>query len=157
MSALSFTVAGTPAPQGSKRYLGRANGKGVMVESSKKVAPWRADVRAAAEKELIDLADLAAAEGKADEGVFWNSPLTVHISFRLERPKGHWRTGRNAHLLRDNAPTYPAGKPDVDKLSRAVLDALTGMVWRDDSQVVFLSAAKYYGIPGADIIVKVAP
>lgn len=143
MTALSFTVAGTPAPQGSKRYLGRANGKGVMVESSKKVAPWRADVRSAAEQ---------AMDGR-DWSHLWDSPLFVRVHFRFDRPKSHYRTGRNAHLLRDAAPDRPAGRPDVDKLTRAVLDALTGTVWRDDSQIVSLWVSKVYGNPGARIFV----
>lgn len=66
--------------------------------------------------------------------------------FVMPRPKSHYRTGRNAHLLRDSAPTAPAGKPDVDKLSRAVLDAIssTKTVWGDDAQVTDLHAIKRY-------------
>ena len=47
-------------------------------------------------------------------------------------------------------------KPDVDKLLRAVLDALTGIVWVDDSQVAFATANKTFawnGRPGAHIII----
>ena len=42
---LAFTVRGIPGAQGSKRHVGH----GVMIESSKKVKPWRSDVKAAAE------------------------------------------------------------------------------------------------------------
>jgi len=70
----------------------------------------------------------------------------------LKRPKGHYRTGRNSHLLRDSAPLYPAGVPDLDKLCRAVLDGLTmGGAWKDDSQVINLHAVKKYGVPGCRI------
>ncbi len=44
--------------------------------------------------------------------------------------------------------------PDLDKLCRACLDSLTGIVWRDDSQVVRLEANKDYGAPGAMIWVE---
>src|SRR5690606_30582546 len=47
---ITFFVAGTPAPQGSKRYLGNRGGKGITVESSERVAPWRADIRAEAQR-----------------------------------------------------------------------------------------------------------
>jgi Holliday junction resolvase RusA-like endonuclease len=46
-------------------------------------------------------------------------------------------------------------KPDTDKLIRSVLDALTGIVWTDDSQVVEILARKQFGIqPGVDIIIE---
>jgi Holliday junction resolvase RusA-like endonuclease len=147
--SLSFRVNGRPAPQGSKRYLGRPGGKGIVVESSKKVEPWRADVRAAAEKAVADLFD------DLDEAVFAKGvPVAVQIAFGLPRPKSHYGTGRNADKLKDNAPAYPTGKPDLDKLERAVLDALTGVVWADDSQVAHLSTSKIYDpTPGAVVYV----
>ena len=78
---ISFFVPGIPAPQGSKRYLG----PGRVVESSKRVAPWRADIRAAAEG-LI----------KADTSRhLWENPVAVTLEFFLPRPKGHYGTGRN--------------------------------------------------------------
>jgi Holliday junction resolvase RusA-like endonuclease len=51
-------------------------------------------------------------------------------------------------------------KPDVDKLSRCLLDSLKGVVWTDDSQVIVLSARKYYAdagsMPRAEIVVEAA-
>jgi crossover junction endodeoxyribonuclease RusA len=46
---LTFTVRGTPAPQGSKSFKGIHGGHAVLAESSKKVKPWRMDVKAVAE------------------------------------------------------------------------------------------------------------
>ena len=37
MTRVEFTVLGVPAPQGSKRHVGR----GVLVESSNALGPWR--------------------------------------------------------------------------------------------------------------------
>lgn len=130
MSAVVITVRGIPAPQGSKRHVG--NGR--MVEMSKAVGPWREAVRAETQRAvLLPLA----------------GPVEVALSFWLPRPKGHYRTGRNAHLIRPGAPDFPAGKPDLDKLARAVLDGLTaGGAWKDDSQAVALSACKMYGNAG---------
>lgn len=130
MSALRIVVHGTPAPQGSKRHIG----KGVMIESSKKVKPWRQDVRAAA---------LDAIE--AGGPTFPTGGVSLDVVFRLPRPKGHYRTGRNAEKLRDSAPPTPAVKPDLDKLIRSTLDALgEAGVWRDDAQVVQVDASKAY-------------
>lgn len=144
MAEITVVAAGIPAPQGSKRHVG--NGR--MVESSARVAPWRQDVRTAAEKALAERPEMALRTG----------PLAVEIAFYLPRPKGHFGTGRNRLQVRASAPDRPAGKPDVDKLARAVLDALTAVVWLDDAQVTDLAAHKFYagfgGMTGAIIRVR---
>lgn len=56
------------------------------------------------------------------------------VTFHLPRPKGHYRTGANAHLLRDSAPEQPSVKPDLDKLVRSTMDGLSEAgVWHDDA------------------------
>ena len=143
-----FFVPGIPRPQGSKRYLG----PGKMVESgSKRLAPWRADVRAAAERAI----------GDDGPGVLWDQPVKVQLTFRLPRPKAHFGSGRNADKVKPSAPRWPAGRPDLDKLARAVLDAITGVVIADDSTVVDLCLRKRYahnGGPrfGVSVTVEVA-
>jgi Holliday junction resolvase RusA-like endonuclease len=131
---------GIPAPQGSKKHLGG----GVMVESSRKVKPWRQDVKYAA------LAVTAAIPGWVPLG----GPLAVAMTFSMARPKGHFRTGRNAHLLRDAAPTRPAGMPDLSKLVRSTEDALTGVAWVDDSRVTqYVRLGKHYaGTSAPDVL-----
>jgi len=52
MPVLRIDVKGIPGAQGSKRHVGR----GIMVESSKKVAPWRSDVRDSAMTAMTDVA-----------------------------------------------------------------------------------------------------
>lgn len=122
----SIQVRGIPAPQGSKRHVGG----GRMVESSKAVGPWREAVRAECQRAGVQPLD---------------GPVLVRISFRLPRPKGHYGTGRNAARVRPAAPAWPAGKPDLDKLERAVLDGLTaGGAWLDDAQVVQIASGKRY-------------
>src|SRR5690606_36155780 len=106
---LDFFVPGDPAPQGSKRYLG----DGRMVESSKRVAPWRADIRTEAETVMNPRHEALGA-----------APVYVQLDFYLSRPESHNGTGRNAQKIKASAPKCP-GRPDVDKLARAVLDALT--------------------------------
>lgn len=71
-------------------------------------------------------------------------PVTLKLTFYRGRPKGHFRTGRNAGLLRNSAPEHPTSKPDLTKLTRAVEDALTGIIWKDDSQVVKQETIKVY-------------
>lgn len=156
---IAFTVRGIPAPQGSKRaFRNRHSGRVALVESSKRVAPWRSDVRDAA---------LAAIAGHPEHGqhsaVPFHAPVMVDLSFTLPRPKSHYGSGRNATALKPWAmAARPGSKPDLDKLVRAVLDALSGLVWDDDALVVALHAAKFYaglGIhPGVHVRVDdVAP
>lgn len=127
---IEIVVRGIPAPQGSKRHVGG----GRMIESSKAVGPWREAIRAETQR-AMDHGNRPPLSG----------PVAIRAWFFLPRPKGHYRTGRNAHLLRVGAPVRPAGTPDLDKLARAVLDGLTmGGAWKDDGQVVELHAGKYY-------------
>lgn len=129
---ITFTVRGLPAPQGSKRaFRNKYSGRIQQVESSTRVAPWRSDVRDAAEAEMT---------ARGDGGALLTGPVAVELAFRLPRPKGH----HGARGLRPSAPVWPATKPDLDKLARAVLDACTGLVWTDDSQVVDLGLRKRY-------------
>lgn len=135
MSELTITVYGDPAPQGSKTaFRNQYTGRIQQVESSPRIGRWRHDVRTAVEDVM-----------KAEAGHAWqvtNAPVGISIEFAYLRPSSHWRTGRNSHRLRDTAPAYPIAKNknDIDKLVRAVLDAIgsTGLVWGDDSQVVKL-------------------
>lgn len=130
---LDLFVPGRPAPQGSKTH----KGKGVMVESSKALAPWRTTVAWHA-AQAYRSAPLAGA-------------LRLDVEFVWPRPKS----------LPKRKPTPPmTTKPDVDKLARGVMDALTGVVWRDDSQVIDLHPTKRYAElderPGAHIKVMTA-
>ena len=128
-------VPGTPAPQGSKRVgVNRATGRAVLIEASKQVKPWRAAV-------------VEAWKSTGRETI--PGPVAVWLRFDLVRPRGHYGTGRNARTLRPTAPAYPAVKPDLDKLVRSILDALTtaGAI-EDDARVVSLSVSKHYAPVG---------
>jgi Holliday junction resolvase RusA-like endonuclease len=76
----------------------------------------------------------------------YDGPVAIDGHFYFARPKGHYGTGRNATQLKPSAPPYPTTRAngDSDKLARAVLDAVTGVVIRDDSQVVDLRIRKRY-------------
>jgi crossover junction endodeoxyribonuclease RusA len=132
---LVVVVHGVPAPQGSKTRLAH----GGMVESSAKVAPWRAVVTQA-----------AAAAMPVDWAPRRDTPMSLYATFTMARPASHYRSGRNAELLRDNAPQYPATRPDLDKLIRSTFDALTDAgALVEDSRVVHVVAVKVY--PGGHL------
>lgn len=126
-----ITVHGVPAPQGSKNV----NRYGATYEVSKRVKPWREAVKFAA----LEVTGRTAGWEPMD------GPLSLAAVFYFDRPKSHYRTGRNAHLLRDAAPAYPQGAPDLSKLIRSTEDALTDAgVWKDDARVVVVHAEKQY-------------
>ncbi len=147
MTTLSFDILGLPASQGSKRaFRNPHTGRIALVESSKRLPPWREAVKHAAVEALDG--------GEA----FGRRPVRLWLTFYLPRPKAHFRTGANCHLLRDAAPLYPATKPDVSKMARAVEDSLTDAgIYSDDSQVVELYAHKQYAdrrAPGVAVTVE---
>jgi Holliday junction resolvase RusA-like endonuclease len=136
--ALSFTVLGRPQPAGSKsafaiRKGGRPTGRIAVRDSNPNAKPWQAHVAAEA-------AD--AIDGRPLQG-----PLELTLIVWLARPQGHYGSGRNFNRVRPSAPVWPAVRPDLTKYIRAIEDALNGLLWRDDAQVVVQQARKEYGWP----------
>lgn len=137
-----FDVDGVPVPQGSMRGF-RAGSRVILTSDNKKTRPWKDQVRDAVRDLRGDSPPLSG-------------PVRVMLTFCMPRPKYHLdRHG----AVRADAPSRHDKKPDVDKLSRAVLDALTEAgVWKDDSQVAELDAVKLYtdggGKPGLHGMVR---
>ena len=146
MNEIFIPVIGIPAPQGSKRHIGH----GIMIENSKRVKPWRQDVKEAAlnhyQGEVIDQA------------------VEIEIIFIFVRPKSHFGTGKNSRKLKPSAPVFVTSKGigDIDKLQRSTYDALSessgGNVLKDDSLIVQNRNSKRYCVagenPGAKIIIR---
>jgi len=124
--SITFFVEGISRPQGSKRSLG--NGR--MVESSPHLKPWRQDVRFAAQLNRPQLWDTSA-------------PMSVSLAFCFPRPKSHYNSKGQLIV---KAPSKATSKSigDIDKLTRGILDALTTVLFDDDSQVVEINAYKRY-------------
>ena len=120
---LIFFVAGVPKPAGSKRGFYIAKIKRVVItDANPNSADWKTDVKHEAQRNY-------SAE-------LWDGPIFLKLTFNIVRPKSHYRSGKNSHLLKDSAPLFPTSKPDALKLARGVEDALTGVVWKDDSLIV---------------------
>lgn len=127
--SVSFYVPGKPEPGGSKMaYI--VKGHAVVADANAKVKPWRSEI-------------VAACQRVYDEPPL-RGPLAVDFRFLVSRPKGHYGTGRNAGMVRPGAPSWPTTRPDVLKLARAAEDALTGVLWADDAQIVEERLAKFY-------------
>jgi Holliday junction resolvase RusA-like endonuclease len=125
------TVYGEAKPEGALAIGRRRDGRRYLHHrDSSSLNAWR---RAIAREFGPRIKELEGAVG-------------VVATFYVARPKGHYGTGRNAGQLRKSAPAYPTTRSggDVDKLARAVLDALAGVAYRDDSQVTSLYLRKCY-------------
>jgi crossover junction endodeoxyribonuclease RusA len=146
--ACLFRVSGTPIPQGHVRSVTKG-GRTWSFHGSPGLIPWR--------QAVAFQADLAM---RGQPGPFEGAVEAV-LTFHMARPKSHYGTGRNASVLKPTAPAFPTGRPDVDRLARAVLDAISiapGPVLADDAQVVVLYAAKRYcsldEAPGVTVLVN---
>jgi crossover junction endodeoxyribonuclease RusA len=131
--SLSFFVAGSPITQGSKvGFMGKA-GKVVMRESGRgHLDAWRNAVG-------------AEARGVAPDEL-WMVPVLLTLEFRLQIPSSAPKRRR----------VWPIGKKsgDVDKLARACMDALTGVIFVDDAQVIGLAVTKDFGRPGVMVTIE---
>ena len=102
------------------------NGRAVMFEANKKHKGWRDHVST-----VIPKLEQPS-----------TNPVRVELLFYFNKPK----TVKREHM---------SVKPDIDKLTRSVLDALTLIAWKDDSQVVKLEVAKLYAHDGPEPGVRV--
>ena len=138
MIELQTTMPGLPRPQGSvKPMFNKKSGTGFVkyadatIEHRNNLIAW------------------LAREWHGHQG-FGVTPsiegsVTVMVTFGFERPKSHYRTGKNAHLLRDDAPQDHIQAPDTDKLQRLVGDALEQAgVLANDSQISNWLATKVW-------------
>lgn len=133
---MKFFVQGVPVPKGSakafyNKHLGRAQ---VVQDNADKQKPWASAIHYTAQQ----------AGCRPIQGA-----VRVELAFHMPRLKGHFRANGE---VKANAPVHHTKKPDSDKLTRCVFDALTGVAWMDDSQVANYSARKFYSdTPGVEI------
>ncbi|MBE4796181.1 RusA family crossover junction endodeoxyribonuclease [Streptomyces caniscabiei] len=141
---LEFTVTDhRPAPQGSKRHVGR----GRLLEQSKRVAPWREAVDTAARAAALARHILEyggrPAPGAAPAPL--DGPLSLEVVFTVRKPASAPKTRVTWPTTRDSG--------DIDKLLRSTFDALTtaGAI-ADDSRIVEITARKVFPGEGLDAL-----
>jgi Holliday junction resolvase RusA-like endonuclease len=120
-----FTVLGPPHVKGSTVSFIGHDGRVVTKTDSVGLRGWSRDVFWAAKAASVPL----ARQGE---------PVRVHVWFHFPFP----RKGRRSPTIR----------PDIDKLTRALLDALAGAAYLNDAQVVELIAFKVYAADARTIV-----
>jgi Holliday junction resolvase RusA-like endonuclease len=123
---IEFVVYGDALPKGSaKAFIPKGWSRPVITSTTKGLKEWEAKIA-------------AAAQIKCD-GILLTGPVTLEVRFYLARPKSLPKR-TTAHIKR----------PDLDKLIRGATDALTGVIWKDDSQVTLVTAGKTYVATAAE-------
>lgn len=129
-----LTVYGDVQPAGSKRaFINPRSGRAIVTDANRKAKDWKAQV--------------AQHAGEHFHGELLTGPLFVTFTFYRPRLASHYGSGRNEGVLKASAPAYPTTRPDALKLARGCEDALTGVIWRDDSQIVTELLEKRWGSP----------
>ena len=123
---LRFRVNYRPTPLKRPR-LTRIGGKPVIYDASKKE-----------KKDWLKLAMKYSPKNPL------SGPLRMFLEFYFPRPKNHYRTGKYSGLLKPSAPHIHTNMPDVDNLSKFILDAMNEVFYDDDRQVVELNSHKEY-------------
>lgn len=104
-----------------------------------RLKPWRREVEGAAIHAMKD-----AGFAEDDQVVPFDGLVCVTMEFFWARPKTHYGTGKNERLLKDSAPAAPGKAPDLGKQARAIQDAMTKIVYLDDSKIVSEVHVKRY-------------
>ena len=137
MFVITFSVDGIPVAKGRPRF--KRVGNFVQTYTPNKTATWEETVKQAA-KNAMGSTDLL------------ETPVTMALYFRLPMPQSWSKKRKEGALKGLEAPTK---KPDWDNLGKAVSDALNGVIFKDDSQIVSAHVKKTYSaVPGVDIYVS---
>jgi crossover junction endodeoxyribonuclease RusA len=133
---ISFVVPGLAAPAGSKRaFAHKGTGKVVTMDANPKAKPWQADCKVFAAQAMAGREPLAG-------------PVRVTMRFYRPRPKSHY-TAKGGYSSK--ATARPVGRPDVLKLARAVEDAISGICYGDDAQIVSELLEKRWGYARCEV------
>lgn len=140
----TFFIEGRPAPGGSKNVFPVWRGDGSLVTTIKggKVWPVFRVVDAGKGNEIWKAAVTLQGRSYMRGHPPITKPIEVEFHFFLRRPQNHYRTGKFSNLLKDDAPRHHTQAPDALKYARSTEDALTGVLWHDDSGNVEIRSRK---------------
>ena len=141
---IRFFVPGVPVPKGSAKAFVVKGRAVVTQDNGAKQKPWASSI------------SYVAQQAKMEAGCgMYLGPVSIRLEFTMPRLMSHYGTGKNAGQVKATAPFWHTSKPDLDKLVRCVKDALTGVLWKDDSQVAMMpSVKKVYG-DGPGVIIEI--
>lgn len=137
--AVTFTVPGQPVGKGRPR-VGKVGGFSRLYTPEKTVS-------------YESLVGYSAAQAMAGRGLI-EAPVFVTLDIRVQIPAS-W--SRKKQELARVGGYWPATKPDIDNVEKAIFDGMNGVVWKDDVQVVKVTKQKRYSDqPGVEVYVWLA-
>ena len=87
--------------------------------------------------------------------VYFDGPVELELIFNIPRARSHFGTGKNRSKGKPSAPGYPT-KSDIDNYCKFVMDGFSGIIWKDDRQVMKLTAEKRFADNGSiEVTVRV--
>lgn len=126
---IEFFVPGLPKTAGSKSgFYNKKLGRVMMVDACKDSKNWQADVK-------------AFAMPHRPSELFHDCPVGLELKFLMPRPKYHFNSKGKLKVMPHN---YHIKKPDLLKMTRAIEDALTGIIWQDDALICHEVLTKKY-------------
>jgi Holliday junction resolvase RusA-like endonuclease len=126
MTEIKLIVLGEPKAQARHRHFTRGTFSGTYDPSKDKKETFASILQSQAPKEPI------------------SDPIALELVFYMSRPRNHYGSGKKQGILKDSAPEYHSGRPDLDNLTKFVQDSLNKIFYRDDSLICQLTAEKKY-------------
>lgn len=127
---VQFVVKGTPKGKARPRFV--RTGKGVRTYTPKATETYQNDVLSA----YMD----------TYKGTKLNGPIYARITAYFDIPKSTPKNKRAGMKWYDK-------KPDVDNIAKSVMDALNGVAYDDDKQIIWLVIRKMYGEPRVEVTI----
>jgi crossover junction endodeoxyribonuclease RusA len=124
---LRFVVIGVPQQKGSMRaFVPKGWTRPILTSTNAKAKPWQQQVAHAAGEAIRQMPTFRPFEGA----------VRLQAIFYMPRPKS----------IKNRMPDHLKA-PDIDKLLRSAIDALSKIVFRDDALIVEVAARKQYARP----------
>lgn len=141
---IELFVRGRPRTAGSKSgFVNKNTGKVIFTPAGSRQKSWQESVR------------WTFLQSEYARTIPIDGAIMVSLLYSFARPKSHL-TSKGKHTK--SYKHFPSVRPDIDKLNRAVLDALSGLAYKDDALIVSEVAMKEYGVPeGVRIIIRKIP
>jgi len=136
MMQIHFQVEGDPRGKGRPRF-GRF-GKFTRVYTDKQTQDYENLIKFFATEAM----------GSTDP---LETPVSVYLYIRHGVPQSYSKKRTEACL---SGLEKPCKKPDIDNIAKTYLDAMNGVIFKDDTQVIDLHVKKVYSAaPGVDVMV----
>ena len=143
--SIQLRIDGVPTPKARGRAVKHKNGIRVYNPNANGERTFRWTIK-----------QLMGGLIKNNETYFQKRFVEVHLLFEFRRPTSHFtNNNREVGILKADVPRFPR-VCDLDNLAKFVLDALNGLLYDDDSQVVMLTIIKQWSFnhesPGTTIL-----